>query len=902
MPKTSVLLHALVVGEISKEALSRVDLAKTRLAAEVQRNFLPKTIGSAYFRPGFEYLSTASGVEIMRPFAISSSRDAIVHFRAGNVSFSIDGAMVTRSAVSCSVTNGNFSSSTGWTLTTTSGATASISGGQLLLHALSQGSGAAAASTVTTGSVGAEHALRIVVARGSVDFRIGTSNGADDIMSNTTLDEGTHSLAFTPPSGTFYIKFRQTKQTPTYITSCQIEGAGVLSLPTSYPESVLRQIRPDQSGDIMFIACDGYEQRRIERRSLSSWSVTRYLPDNGPFTLTKTAPVKLRVDELYGSATLYASDDFFRAEHVGSLVSLFHNKQGRRTRISGEEEYTKPIRVSGINETDYNDRDWSYTVSGTWSGTLKWSRAYSSEDSGYSPFRNSKTDGTIGFTGNVSAQNDDNDDNSITWYKLGFDAGDYTSGFAEITVSYNGGVTTGVARIRSVSDGTTALVDVLSPPGSTSYTNTWRAGQWSRMEGYPAAISFYDGRLFWAGKDQFWGSVSDEYYNFDEDYEGDAAPILRNMAVGRGVQQAKWMLPLSRLVIGTEGCEIVVKSSSLDEPLTADAVTLKAFSDFGSANDVAPVIAGNSGLFIDRTTKRLIEVADASGAGDYASDEVTKINRDILSPGVYDMAVQRNPDTRIWIAKTDGTCVVLTYDKAEEIVAFTPLEIGGNGQMVSVCVSRQGGVDRVTALFRRTINGSTVFTRERLALDEDIGNITLNCQMDSYATGTLGSAGNVITGLGRLEGMNVAVWADGRAYEGPFTVTGGSVSVAGEAFTSYVVGLPYEWRFKSAKLAYASGMGTPINQKKRVDKIGFQLHNTHNKGIEYGDNFDTTYSLPSLVDEEDVSNVVHEEYDHEMTMFEGSWSADSRICLKGKSPYPCTVSGITFTITTHDAG
>lgn len=902
MPKQSVLIHALTVGEVSKEALSRVDLAKTRLAAETQVNLLPKTIGSAYFRPGFEYLSTAAGVEIMRPFAISSSRDAIIHFRTSNISVSVDGVMVTRVAVSSTVQNGNFAGSAGWTLTTTGSAVSTISGNQLLLQAVSQGSSAAASQSVTTTSLGVLHALRIVVARGSCEFRIGTTLGADDILGSTTIDEGTHSLSFTPTVSPYYIKFKQNRQTPTYLTNCQIEAAGVLSLPTSYGASDLRKIRVDQSGDIMFLACIGLEQRRIERRALYSWSVTRYLSNDGPLTLTRTAPVRLSVAELYGSTTMTASDDFFTSAHGGSLISLSHNKQARKTQLSADEEYTIPIRVAGIKTAAYNDRDWSYAISGTWAGTLKWSRAYGSEDGGYSEFRQSTTISSPDITANLSGVNDDDDNNAIVFYRLGFQAGGYTSGAATILVNYDGGTTTGIARIVSVSSPTSALVDILKPPGSSTGTKTWRAGTWSGVEGYPAAPSFYDGRLFFAGKDLFWGSVSDNYYSFDEGVEGDSAPIIRNMAVGRGVQQAKSMLPLSRLIILTEGCEIVAKSSNFDEPLTATGITLKAFSDYGSADDVPAVIAGNNGLFIDRTTKRMIEISDASGAGDYASDEVTKINRDILSPGVWDMAVQRNPDTRAWIAKTDGKGVVLTYDRTEEIVAFTPIETGGAGELQSVCVSRQDGVDRVTALFKRTINAVTVYTRERLALDSEIGNVTQNCQMDSYTKGALGSPGNVITGLSRLEGTSVSVWADGVAYPGPFVVTGGQITVTGTPFTNYVVGLPYEWRFKSAKLAYASGMGTPINQVKRVDKIGFQLNKTHNKGIQYGGDFNTLYDLPSLVDGDDVSNVIHDTYDHEMTMFNGQWGTDSRICLKGSSPYPCTVSGITFTVTTHDAG
>ena len=905
MAKQSVLLHALTVGEISKEALARVDLSKTRLAAEVQVNLLPKTIGSGYFRPPFEYLSKADGLEVMRPFAIDSSRDAIIHFRENNLSVSIDGQMITRSAVDCTIGNGEFATSGSWALFANGAGTATISGGLLRLQALSQGSQATATQTIATGSPGVPHSLRIVVERGVVEFRIGSTTGAQDILGITSLAEGHHSITFTPTGSSFSLRFRNTTQTPAHVNRCLIEGAGVLSLPTSYGADALRRIRWDQSGDIMFLSCQGHEQRRIERRSLASWSVTRYLADDGPFQLTSgDAFVKMRVSERFGSTTLNCSSDYLTSDMEGQIIRLFHNRQNRSTILAGDEEYTVPIRVAGINADDYSDRDWAYTVSGTWSGTLRVSRAYGDEDGGYTWFRRATGDSSTEITSNVTnASNTDDDNNSIIFYRIGFDTGGYTSGAAEVTVFYDGGTTIGIARIESVIDAQTATVDILRPPGATSYTKDWRAGDWSSNSGWPAAVAFYDGRLFWAGKDKFWGSVSDQYYSFDEDVDGDSAPILRNMAVGRGVQQAKWMLPLSRLIIGTEGCEISVKSSSLDEPLTEDGITLKAFSDFGSSDNVSPVIAGNNGLFIDRTEIRLIEIADATGAGDYTSSEITKINRDILAPGVVDLAAQRNPDTRAWLVKSDGSCVVLTYDEAEEIKAFTPVEVGGGGKMLSICVSRQNGLDRITAVFQRTINGSVVYTRERMMLDEVATTSMINCQFDCYQRGTLSSPGNVINGLLLYEGMQVSVNADGVPLDGYFTVSGGSINV-GVPVTSYVVGLPMEWRFKSAKLAYASQMGTAINQKKRVDKIGFQLVNTHNKGIQYGRSFDPDqmYDLPSLIDEEDVSNVTHAEYDHPMVEFDGEWNTDSRIYLKGRSPYSCTVSSIAFTITTHDAG
>ncbi len=39
-----------------------------------------------------------------------------------------------------------------------------------------------------------------------------------------------------------------------------------------------------------------------------------------------------------------------------------------------------------------------------------------------------------------------------------------------------------------------------------------------------SAVAFYEGRLWGAGKGNFFGSISDAFDGFDEDFEGDAQP------------------------------------------------------------------------------------------------------------------------------------------------------------------------------------------------------------------------------------------------------------------------------------------------------------------------------------------------------------------------------------------
>src|SRR5690606_33426581 len=83
---------------------------------------------------------------------------------------------------------------------------AKFSSGTMTLNASSIGSLARATKRVVvdTGDVGVEHSLGIRVESGPITLRVGSSDGDDDYISETSLGTGYHNLAFTP-SGEFHI-------------------------------------------------------------------------------------------------------------------------------------------------------------------------------------------------------------------------------------------------------------------------------------------------------------------------------------------------------------------------------------------------------------------------------------------------------------------------------------------------------------------------------------------------------------------------------------------------------------------------------------------------------------------------------------------------------------------------
>ena len=92
----------------------------------------------------------------------------------------------------------------------------------------------------------------------------------------------------------------------------------------------------------------------------------------------------------------------------------------------------------------------------------------------------------------------------------------------------------------------------------------------------------------------------------------------------------------------------IMRSSSLDAPITATNASVKPFSTQGSANLQARQL-DNEAVFVQRSTTRLFKVGFGQDVNsiDYNSMELTMLVPQLLEAGVVSFAIQRQPDTRI---------------------------------------------------------------------------------------------------------------------------------------------------------------------------------------------------------------------------------------------------------------
>lgn len=865
-------------GLISRLALARVDLRRYPLSASIQTNWMPRLLGSAMLRPGLEYITTTNGNARAKylDFIFSVDDTAIVELTHFSMRVLVDEVAVTRPSVSTAVTNGAFTTDiVGWTDIDEAVSTSQwVLGGYMGLqgHAGNYG-GRRQQVTVGASDLSVVHAIRVVIERGQIDMLVGSSAGGEQYF-KVTLGRGTHSLAFTPTAD-FYIDLIGFTEYETLITSCEIEAAGDMVLTTPWAAGALVDVRKDQSGDILFVACDGIQQMKIERRGTTSWSVVYYEPETGPFRAINTSTTTISNTTIRGTTTLTASQRVFNSDHVGALFRLESNGQDVDDLFVADEQVGDKIVVTGVG--DARDMEIAITYGGA-VGTITLQRSVGDTDVW--------EDTLTTYTASSTATFNDTLDNQIVAYRLKCTA--YTSGTIDGQLRYEYGSVVGVVRIISVTNAKNATASVLKTLGNigtlgSSATLNWAEGSWSEYRGWPSAVAFAEGRLWWAGKDKWFGSVTDDFSNWDPDYEGDAGPIQRSIGTGP-VDTIAWLLPLQRLLAGTDGAVVAGRSSSFDEPLTPSNFNTKTVITQGSERTQAARI-DDTGVFVQRGGARVLSLSPAADINaTYAAEDLSQLVPDIGSSGIEAIVIQRQPDTRIHCMKTDGTVAVMIYDKTEDVKCWVTVETDGVVQDMLV-MPGEDGEDSVYYLVRRTIEGVAQWYLEKWAHeDECVGGDV--CKLADSFVEYDGS------NLTHLEGESVVGWSEGVGYDAIEVVAG----VADGMPVGAIVGLSYEAKYKSTKLAFLAQPGeNALPSRKRPHSLALVLADTHARGVKYSavgfDDADMD-DLPGTEAYEAVDpDAVHEEYNYEAFSLTAEWGVDTRLYLKAAAPYPCTLLG-----------
>jgi hypothetical protein len=893
-------------GVISSRGLARQDLDRMAMSAEIQTNFVPRVLGSMMLRPGLKYIDTmAEDLNLVRqmPFVFGVDDTALLEFGQGSyLRIRIDDVLLERVAVVAAVTDPGFDSALGvgvndWQDDSDAGATAEAGALAAVPNVLNlDGTGEDYAKVtqrveVDAGEINVEHALSITVQTEFCRLRVGTTLNGDDLVTETQLGKGVHNISFTPGQDHFFIELANDRNYRCIVTNCSIAAAGPVQFGTGWStESQVASVRWSQSGDVIYATAAGLQTKKIERRGDGrSWSVVDYGPEDGPFNTLNVSATTIAVSAIEGDITITASEPIFEQTMGGSifgagaLIRAASQGQVVTQAVNAADQFSPPIRVSGTGEARRFGIIIENIPPGSGTVTVQFSIG-----SATGPWN----DLTPQYTTNQNTTYLDEQDNQIIYYRIGVKAGDFTSGPINCTLSYTNGSLSGIARMNGYTSPTQISAYVIEPFGSLLPTKDWEIGQWNGGEanGWPSAVDIHENRLWFAGLDRIWASVSDNYESFDDETEGDSGPINRNIGSGP-IRVISWLKSFGRLLVGTSdnaadmdaarmdgNHPLGVRSSSDNEALTPTNFNIKTIS--------------SKGVFVDRTKQRLYELSYSPDATDYQSVDLSIFAPDFNIAGITQIAVQMKPDVRVHCVRADGTVGMLVYDRLENVICWVDIELGGAGNWCVEDVAVLPGVEEDQVYYTvkgfNSVNGEERFLLKWSKETEAVGGLN-NYMLDAWGQYD-GAPTNQLTGLERLAGLTVGVWADGKDI-GTYTVsqfgTPGELDLP-EQYSNIVYGLVYTGQFKSAKLGRLDGIG--MLEHKKVNRLGFIAQNLHNQGLQYGPTFDQLYDMPRVeMGTTTDPDQIWDDYHEENFSFGGEWDTDSRICLQSVAPRPATI-------------
>ena len=335
---------------------------------------------------------------------------------------------------------------------------------------------------------------------------------------------------------------------------------------------------------------------------------------------------------------------------------------------------------------------------------------------------------------------------------------------------------------------------------------------------YPGAIALHGGRVYLASTSNnphtIWASKSPNPATGDTRYTDftlganpdDAIAVVQADFRGSTVQ---WICSGRVLSVATEGVEA---SAGTDVP-TPSTLYFRAGSTFG-AESVQAESAGGGALYIRRGHKGLSYLVYSEESGGGVGRDLSSLSSHLFSAPIVEMALQRSPETILWMVRADGILLSATIEFGAGVIAFAQHQMGGGGEVESIEIIRSGNEDQIWLSVKRGSSRTVEYMAPRSA-SALVDAHYVDCGL------ALTPGGSTVSGLSHLEGKVVTGLGDGAVLP-ERTVSSGQVSYD-RTIESAHIGLPFSSVLEPAYLALPMD-GFGLGKRKRIEEATLLLH------------------------------------------------------------------------------
>lgn len=407
---------------------------------------------------------------------------------------------------------------------------------------------------------------------------------------------------------------------------------------------------------------------------------------------------------------------------------------------------------------------------------------------------------------------------------------------------------------------------------------------------YPGVVSIFQQRLVFARSNlaaqTIWASETGAFNSFSTHYPLIDSDSITLTLDSRQANEIRHIIAMKSILVMTSAAEYVLNGKNGEtQALTPSSANCQVQSFWG-ASEVSPITFGIDMVFATDGGRKVRNMQYKFTEDGFVGNELSIVAEHLFPTPVIDWALQKNPYGVIWICRSDGALVTLTYLEEQGVVAWSRHD-SADARFISTSCIHEGGRDVAYFLVERTFNGVKHYYVEQMAQREQGDGIGEGVFLDMatrIADATGGSADAVKALYKPLAGQKITVVADGSVDDEVTVAADGSIPLPAGA-SHYVVGLPYVMQLQTVPFEITSQEGTMLANRKSLVACNIDIEET--QGVCAGSDFGHL----EIVDYPPPATPTLRSGVYKVTQL-GNFGQDATVCIESRQPYPCIIRGI----------
>ena len=665
-------------GELAPSLYARVDTAKYANGARTIRNMLVMRHGGVQNRPGTKFVCEAqTSSESIRliPFVFNNDQTYVLEFGDQYMRVIKDGSLLT--------TN-----------------TQNITGISKANPGVVTYSGADSYSNGDTVYIAAVGGMTEVNGRW---FKV------------ANVDTGANTFELTDNAGSNV----DTTGYTTYTSGGTVSL--VYEIATPYLEADLDEIRYVQSADVITLTHPSYEPRELSRSGDTTWSISTI-----SFEPEISAPVNITISGggSGSSATRYlvtavdldtGEESIAGTGSTGSITAITNSNSACTVTSTAHGLATGQIiditDVGGMTEVNGNRYLVAYDTANTF--VLRDLAGNNIDSSGFGTYTSGGTWTEYGVTVTGHATLSPSNRVTLEWDEVS--GADEYNVYKEVNAPSGGGSSTSVYGFTGISK-TNTFTDIgIDADGSDNPTQPNNPFEGSGN--YPATVTYVQQRRGFGNTtndpERVWFSRIGNFKNFTRRSPIQEDDAFNFVLAGRQVNSIQHLIDVGQLLIFTSGGEWAIQGDAAGT-ITPLEVNPKQYG-YNGAGSLPPLVLGGNALYVQARGSIVRDLAFEDAVQGYRGRDLTIFSAHLFDGfTLNDWAYQQIPHSNVWIARSDGTLLGLTYVREHEMWAWHRHDFQG-GVVENVCSIPEGDEDGLYLVIKRTIDGKTTRYIERFS-------------------------------------------------------------------------------------------------------------------------------------------------------------------------------------------